>query len=361
MQHTKAPQDPNLYGQPAAKKRKNDSSLGSSLDFTAQLTSLMSTPAATSSARHRPSKARSSLFSGKRRDGDSGSKHNKKSADTAAAAASSNKLNLKEPLGTEEETSNLARARRKMEEKARLYAAMKRGDYVPKENEAAPLIDFDRKWAESEDKKKKNNGGRDAANSSSGSDDDDENDSDDGDGDDQDNTIIEYEDEFGRLRRGTKADKERLERQRRRGLLGAEELERMSARPAAPAKLLYGDAIQTMAFNPEDPDKMAELAKKRDRSATPPEARHYDADSEIRTKGTGFYKFSKDEETRQKEFQGLEEERVRTEEARREREEKKEARRKEIEQRRKEVEARRAKKMAENFLDGLAADMKSER
>ncbi|KAK1524248.1 uncharacterized protein CCOS01_09335 [Colletotrichum costaricense] len=349
MQHTKTPQDPNLYGQPPPKKRKNDTALGSSLDFTAQLTSLMSaTPSSAPSApaRPRPSKARSSLFGGKGRDND---RQKKKSAD---AASSSNKLNLKDPLGTEEETSNLASARRKMEEKARLYAAMKRGDYVPKENEAAPLIDFDRKWAESEDKK---NGRREDA-SSSGSDDNES----DGDGNDEDNTIIEYEDEFGRLRRGTKADKERLERQRRRGLLGAEELERMSARPAAPAKLLYGDAIQTMAFNPEDPEKMAELAKKRDRSATPPEARHYDADSEIRTKGTGFYKFSKDEETRQKEFQGLEEERVRTEAARKEREEKKEARRKEIEQRRKEVEARRAKKMAENFLDGLAADMKEE-
>ncbi|KXH43551.1 hypothetical protein CSIM01_12811 [Colletotrichum simmondsii] len=352
MQHTKTPQDPNLYGQPPPKKRKNDTALGSSLDFTAQLTSLMSAPSSTSSApaRPRPSKARASLFGGKGRDGD---RHNKKFAG-AAATASSNKLNLKDPLGMEEETSNLASARRKMEEKARLYAAMKRGDYVPKENEAAPLIDFDRKWAESEDKK---NGRREDA-SSSGSDDD-ESDGD-GDGNDEDHTIIEYEDEFGRLRRGTKADKERLERQRRRGLLGAEELERMSARPAAPAKLLYGDAIQTMAFNPEDPEKMAELAKKRDRSATPPEARHYDADSEIRTKGTGFYKFSKDEETRQKEFQGLEEERVRTEAARKEREEKKETRRKEIEQRRKEVEARRAKKMAENFLDGLAADMKSD-
>ncbi|KAJ0319278.1 hypothetical protein COL5a_010231 [Colletotrichum fioriniae] len=352
MQHTKTPQDPNLYGQPPPKKRKNDTALGSSLDFTAQLTSLMSAPSTASSApaRPRPSKARASLFGGKGRDGD---RHGKKSAD---AAASSNKLNLKDPLGTEEETSNLASARRKMEEKARLYAAMKRGDYVPKENEAAPLIDFDRKWTESEDKK--NNGRREA--SSSGSDDNESN-GDGNDDDDEDSAIIEYEDEFGRLRRGTKADKERLERQRRRGLLGAEELERMSARPAAPAKLLYGDAIQTMAFNPEDPDKMAELAKKRDRSATPPEARHYDADSEIRTKGTGFYKFSKDEETRQKEFQGLEEERVRTEAARKEREEKKEVRRKEIEQRRKEVEARRAKKMAENFLDGLAADMKSDR
>ncbi|KAK1981970.1 hypothetical protein LZ30DRAFT_62788 [Colletotrichum cereale] len=343
------PQDPNLYGQPPPKKRKASATLGSSLDFTAQLTSLMSASSTASStpARPRPSKTKDDIFGGarhKRRNGDNGagSSRNKAGSDSTDA---SNRLNLREPLGTEEESSNLARARRKMEEKARLYASMKRGDYVPKENEAAPLIDFDRKWAESEAGQDRND------ETSSGSDDGADQDKDD------DNEVIEYEDEFGRLRRGTRADKERLERQRRRGLLGAEELERMSARPAAPAKLLYGDAIQTMAFNPEDPDRMEELARKRDRSATPPEARHYDADSEIRTKGTGFYKFSKDEETRQKEFQNLEQERIRTEAARKEREEKREARRREIEQRRKEVEMRRAKKLADNFLDDLAAGM----
>ncbi|KZL64711.1 hypothetical protein CI238_11735 [Colletotrichum incanum] len=345
------PQDPNLYGQPPPKKRKANAALGSSLDFTAQLTSLMSASSTTTSApaRPRPSKTKDSIFGGaksKRRDGDNGTGSSKNTAGSGTIDAS-NKLNLKEPLSTEEESSGLARTRRKMEEKARLYAAMKRGDYVPKENETAPLVDFDRKWAESKAGKDEND------ETSSGSDDEADEDK------NEDNEVIEYEDEFGRLRRGTRADKERLERQRRRGLLGAEELERMSARPAAPAKLLYGDAIQTMAFNPEDPDKMEELARKRDRSATPPEARHYDADSEIRTKGTGFYKFSKDEEIRQKEFQNLEEERIRTEAVRKELEEKKEARRKEIEQRRKDIEARRAKKLADSFLDGLAADMKS--
>ncbi|KAJ0160210.1 Uncharacterized protein CTA2_8373 [Colletotrichum tanaceti] len=339
------PQDPNLYGQPPPKKRKTSTALGNSLDFTAQLTSLMSASPATTSApaRPRPSRTKGLVLGGARskaRDGGSGS-------GSSVPADASNKLNLKEPLGTEEDSSNLARARRRMEEKARLYAAMKRGDYVPKENETAPLIDFDRKWAESEaDKDNK-------AGTSSGSDDEADQDEDEG------NVIIEYEDEFGRLRRGTRADKERLERQRRRGLLGAEELERMSARPAAPAKLLYGDAIQTMAFNPEDPDRMEELASKRDRSATPPEARHYDADSEIRTKGTGFYKFSKDEETRQREFQNLQDERARTETSRKEREDKKEARRREVEQRRKDVEEKRAKRLADSFLDGLAAGMNS--
>ncbi|KAK5987750.1 hypothetical protein PT974_11883 [Cladobotryum mycophilum] len=322
------PQDPNLYGQQPLKKQKKNAVLSSSLDFTAQLTSLLSntsTDASTSTGRNRPSK--------ETKDGGFRGARNKKTSD---ARENDSKLVLKEVTGTEEETQELERAKRKMESKARLYAAMKRGDYVPKENEAAPLVDFDRKWAETVE------GKEDYSTSS-----DDEN------GDNKDTEIVEYEDEFGRTRRGTRADRERLERRIRRGLLGAEELERMSARPSAPSNLIYGDAVQAMAFAPDDPDKMEELARKRDRSATPPELKHYDADWEIRTKGTGFYKFSRDEETRINEMQSLEEERRRTEEQRQMREDQKAARRREIEQRQKDMEERRAKRQADSFLDKL--------
>lgn len=255
-----------------------------------------------------------------------------------------NKLKIKDVSGTEEESQQLARSRRKMEDKARIYAAMKRGDYVPKDNETAPLVDFDRKWAETVE------GNKDYASSSSDEAEEEEEDDDDGDAD----QVIEYEDEFGRLRKGSKAEKERMERRARRGWLGAEELERMSARPAAPTNLIYGDAVQAMAFNPEDPEKMEELARKRDRSATPPEQKHYDADSEIRTKGTGFYKFSQDAATREQEMGDLANERQRTEQERKSRLDLKEARRREIEQRRKDMGARRARRQADNFLDKLA-------
>ena len=323
------PQDPNLYGQRPAKKQKRDAPLSSSLDFTAQLTSLMSNgnSSGSTSGRIRPSKAaKDDIFRGtkpkrqdKANDGDS-------------------KLVLKEVTGTEEETQELASARRRMENKARLYAAMKRGDYVPKENEAAPLVDFDRKWAETEE-------GKDDYSGTSSDDEDEAGDA---------AEVIEYEDEFGRLRRGTRADKERFERRARRGLFGAEELERMSARPSAPTNLIYGDAVQSMAFNPDDADKMEELARKRDRSATPPELKHYEADREIRSKGVGFYKFSKDEGARTQEMASLEEERARTAAQRKEREEQKDARRQEMQQRRQEMASRRARKQADNFLDDLA-------
>jgi len=322
------PQDPNLYGQRPPKKQKRDTNLTSSLDFTAQLSSLMSKGSSSqpSTGRARPS-----------REPKDGIFRNKAKAQQDDEERD-NKLVIKHVAGTEDEAQERARAKRIMENKARLYAAMKRGDYVAKENEAAPLIDFDRKWADEVE------GKDDDATSS-----DDEGEEDDGRGDE----MVEHEDEFGRIRHVKRSEKERLERRAKRGLLGAEELERMSARPSAPSKLIHGDAVQSMAFNPEDADKMEALARKRDRSATPPELKHYDADWEIRTKGTGFYKFSKDEETRAKEMQNLEEERNQTEKLRKEREEQKEARRKEIEQRRKDMAARRAQKQADSFLDGL--------
>ncbi|TDZ28707.1 Uncharacterized protein C8035_v009522 [Colletotrichum spinosum] len=341
------PQDSNLYGQPPPKKRKNNLALSTSLDFAAQLSSLIAYSPSASPTPARPCPPRfkydkvASARNKRRHGGDTADINTVTDHSTFTAGD----FSFKHSKNTHEETQVLDRTRRKMEEKARLYAAMKRGDYVAQNNEPAPLIDFDRKWADSEAR-----GDRDDHHNTSSS-------SDEEDGCNN-NDVIEYEDEFGRLRRGTVADKERFVRQRRRGLLGAEELESMSARPAAPAKLLYGDAIQTMAFNPDDPDKMEELARRRDRSATPPEMKHYDADSEIRTKGAGFYKFSKDEATRVAELGSLGEQRQRTEATRADHEEQRERRRREIEQRRKDVGARKAKKLADSFLDGLAADMK---
>lgn len=321
------PQDPNLYGQRPAKKSRRDAGLSSSLDFTAQMTSLMSTGTSTgsTSGRSRPSKEpKDDIF-----------KPAKPKAQKSESDGS--KLHIKEPVGTEEETHERARSKRNMENKARLYAAMKRGDYVPKENEAAPLIDFDRKWAENVEGKEDYSGS----------------DTDSDDANDGDAEAIEYEDEFGRLRKGTKADKEKMERRQRRGLLGAEELERMSARPTAPSNLIHGDAVQSMAFSADDPDKMEELARKRDRSATPPEQKHYDADSEIRTKGVAFYKFSRDEDARQEQMKNLAEERLQTDQVRQAREDQRKARKQELEKRRKEMEARRAKRQADSFLNGL--------
>lgn len=354
------PQDPNLYGQRAPKRQKKETALPSSLAFSAELSSLISTSKssgsnknnktcdpsssgtnASSAARPRPSKAKTTdIFAGVR------ARKKNNDHDVGERDKQRGKLVLREVHGTQDDKDQLAAARRNMEEKARLYAAMKRGDYVPREGESSSLVDFDRKWAEAHQD--------DNGNASSSSDDDD-------DDDDADAEVIEYTDEFGRTRRGTRADRLREERRAR-----AAELEHMAARPRAPApdNIIYGDAVQADAFRAVDEDAMAALARKRDRSLTPPPAQHYDAAREIRTKGVGFFQFSRDEDARAREMAGLAAERAATARARQGREEEKQARKKEIEERRRLVEERRrevgekrARRLADSFLDGLAADL----
>lgn len=326
--------------------------ISGSVAFASQLSSLLaesSTNSASSSSssaavngRTRPSKLKTDDLSKtkvKRKEGSDGE------------SRSSSKLTLKSPTGTEESKAEQDFIRRRMESKARLYAAMQRGDYIGRE---FGLVDFDRKWAEAQSNK--DNGG--AVSSDSDSDDDDQEEEkeeeEEGAGDDVDTTLHEYTDEFGRVRYLTRSQILRLQR----SAASAAELESMSARPKAPETLIYGDAVQTEAFTARDgAEAMEALARKRDRSPTPPEATHYDADREIRTKGVGFYKFSKEEEKRQEEMRALEEERARTEALRREREEKAKKRKQEIEERRKEILERKTKKMADSFLEGLEKDL----
>ncbi|KAH7027884.1 uncharacterized protein B0I36DRAFT_351354 [Microdochium trichocladiopsis] len=333
------PQDPNLYGQRPAKKQKREVPLSSSLTFASQMSSLLSAPAASSSGRPRPSKTKDTLFQVKVKGKANGAQANDSAQDD------SQKIRIKDTHGTEEEKQDFMRTKRKMEEKARLYAAMKRGDYIPAENEAAPLVDFDRKWAEKQDAKSGND------DTSSGSD----NESDDGYADSQE--LIEYKDEYGRTRQATRAQIAKMQRQSARSAMAAADLDAMAGRPVkAPENVIYGDAIQSAAFNPDDNtyDKMESLAAKRDRTPTPPPDAHFDGHAEIRNKGVGFYHFSQDSEARKQAQDNLTAERENTERIRREREAAKEERRKLIEERRAQIGKKRAEKQAESFLDGLA-------
>ena len=224
---------------------------------------------------------------------------------------------------------------------------MKRGDYIPPSgrngginDEQNPLVDFDRKWAEDEAAGREPN-----YDTSSDSDN----------GASSEEEQVEYEDEFGRVRKGSKVEAARQARRLKASAYAAEELDSMSARPKAPSNLIYGDTVQAAAFNPDEPiaAQMEEIARKRDRSMTPPEEVHYDATKEVRSKGVGFYQFSGDKEARQREMESLQKEREETERRAKEREEKKEARKREIEERRKAVREKRGQRMAERFLDGL--------
>ncbi|KAK8069666.1 hypothetical protein PG994_006282 [Apiospora phragmitis] len=333
------PQDPDLYGQRPAKRQKKEIPLSSSLAFTSQLTSLLSTPSAgapaasSASGRSRSSKKNDDLFNVKVK------RKQAPTSDSKGGPASGKAISLKDVRGTEDEKHDFAQARRKMQEKARLYTAMKRGDYIAKEGETAPLVDFDAKWAL-----------KNPADQDDGYPDVDSDSSDSDSHDPADDEIIEYKDDFGRTRRGTRAEYERQQRREQRRALGAEELDRMSARPEPP---------RIHAFNPEDEtwDKMEELAAKRDREPTPPEDTHYDGNAEIRNKGVGFFHFSKDKEGRQKEMDSLAAERETTERIRREREAEKEKRKRKIEERRCKIGEKRAQKLAGDFLDGLAGEL----
>ena len=232
-----------------------------------------------------------------------------------------------------------------MEEKARLYASMKRGDYVPPTDgrtnrEENALVDFDRKWAEQEER---------------GDAPDHDTSSDDYGNDSEEEELVDYEDEFGRQRRSTKAEAARELRRRNAQTHATAELASYAARPSQPDNLIRGDAIQSGAFNPDEPiaAQMETLARKRDRSLTPPEEVHYDASKEIRTKGVGFYQFSKDAEGRKKEMEALGREREETEKLRKEREERKEKKRRQMEERKEMIKSKREEKLADRFLDSL--------
>ena len=203
------------------------------------------------------------------------------------------------------------------------------------------LVDFDRKWAEEVESGREPNY--------------DTSSDDDGGGGDSEEEMVEYEDEFGRLRRGTRAEAARELRQRNAQAYAKEELATYSARPDRPENLIYGDTVQSAAFNPDAPiaSQMANLAQKRDRSMTPPEEVHYDASKEVRSKGVGFYAFSQDSKGRKEEMDALGKEREETERVRAEREERREEKKRVVEERRRVIARKREERLAERFLDGL--------
>ncbi|KAL7268942.1 hypothetical protein RUND412_008413 [Rhizina undulata] len=230
--------------------------------------------------------------------------------------------------GNMEEISEreLERSRKKLKEKANVYRMMKRGEVEDGEG----LVDFDRKWAQGDDV----------------SDDEEEHAEEDGE-------MVEYEDEFGRTRMGSRKEAEREGKRKaaEKGEAGGEE-ER---------NLIFGNTVQTNAFRTATfssvptTERLAEVLmekEKEERVET-----HYDASKEVRTKGVGFYQFSTDEAERKREMEELERERVKTEAERIKREEGRKRRREEVEKRREEVRKRRRGQVGANWLEGFMGDM----
>ena len=237
----------------------------------------------------------------------------------------------------DEDAAHWKRTQRRMEEKARLYAALKRGDVEDIDDKYG--VDFDQKWADAQA-----SGAGDASSSSSSDNEEDE-------------EQVEYVDEFGRTRKGTRADAAREER--RKNTLAHDAPDRFTARPVAPDNIIYGDTVQTNAFNPDETitQQMAELAAKRDKELTPPPELHFDGRAEARTRGTGFMYFDQDEVERQKQMDNLAKERAETERVRRERKEALDKRKEMIREKKRAMLEKRSKGKAERFLDELGVEL----
>ncbi|KAL4810291.1 hypothetical protein BDV18DRAFT_55637 [Aspergillus unguis] len=360
--------NPALYGQkPTKDKSKTDAPSSSTLAFTTTLSSLIASGSNSGDSdktrgRARPSKtSKSDIFA-----------RSNKGAQKRAAADLRDDDNTSlqqvhqssKDIGSVD-AATLHRSKRRMEEKARVYEDLKKGLYLKadsdSEDEFGParpppgkdqggedaylsrlrrkekegLVDFDRKWA---------------AEQRNGSDTDSSFEHDDADDDNA--SIISYEDELGRTRRGTRKEASQAAKLKNANESNAQDSERW--RPSRPENLIYGAAIQSEAFRPTDiaAEQMAYLAKRRDRSPTPEEV-HYDADGEVRNRGTGFYAFSKDEEVRKKQMEELLSARVETEKERDARKERRAERERIKSDRMKEIEKLRAKRRAEMFLSNL--------
>ncbi|KAJ5155556.1 hypothetical protein N7492_008359 [Penicillium capsulatum] len=351
-----------LYGQPREKTKKSqDLPTASNLAFSSQLSSLIAQDSKTSSrGRSRPSKAPKSDLFAKANKG----AQKRAAADLQADASTQHKSSY--DIGTVDDAT-LHRSKRRMTDKVRMYEDMKKGLYLAgndsddenqpgqrsrpddylarlRRKEREGLVDFDRKWADEQRKKK-----------------DKSDDSEDSEEEDDNASIISYEDEFGRSRRGTRAEAARAAQ--------TKEMEENHGRstqerwkPARPDNLIYGATVQAEAFNPDAnmASQMAELAARRDRSPTPPEEKHYDADAEVRNRGTGFYAFSRDEEERKKQMDELLQARKETEERRQKSAAQAAKRQARLDERWRQIHILQGKRLADIFLRGLQEEMKEE-
>ncbi|EAW09737.1 CCDC174 family protein [Aspergillus clavatus NRRL 1] len=356
--------DPSLYGAPRHKKPTSQSTApsASTLAFTSQLSSLLSKTADSTSTRGRPRPSKSTKS-------DIFSVHNKGAQKRAAAdlrddddddsgTAMAQVHKRTQDIGAVDAAA-LHRSKRRLQEKARVYEDLKSGLYLAgdsdedtpgtreedylarlRRKEREGLIDFDRKWADAQRAKGSDDGSEDGG-------------EEEGEDDDDNASIVSYEDELGRTRRGTRAEAARAAVARAQEAGEARGPERW--RPARPENLIYGAAVQAEAFSLSSTAaaEMASLAARRDRSPTPPEETHYDAEAEVRNRGTGFYAFARDEETRRKQMEELMSAREETQREREARQARRAQRERVKDERRRQIEELRTRRWAETFLAGL--------
>ncbi|KAL5485677.1 hypothetical protein ACEPAI_6718 [Sanghuangporus weigelae] len=122
---------------------------------------------------------------------------------------------------------------------------------------------------------------------------------------DEDDPIIEYEDEFGRVRTARRSEVPR------EYMPSAREEQEHDDDPF----VVRNPVDHFPVFEPSA-ERLAELQKAAEEADKPLES-HYDATHEVRAKGAAFYAFSTDEERRQREMEELRKAREETEKARR--------------------------------------------
>ncbi|KAJ7650324.1 hypothetical protein FB45DRAFT_819514 [Roridomyces roridus] len=119
---------------------------------------------------------------------------------------------------------------------------------------------------------------------------------------DEDDPIVEYEDEFGRLRTARRSEVPR-------DLLRAKEHDEDEY------EVIRNPVGHFPVYQPSA-DRIAQIEKEQ-ADANNPLGVHYDATKEVRAKGAGFYQFSQDEETRKAQMEELKASRDETERTRR--------------------------------------------
>ncbi|KAI5837267.1 hypothetical protein DFP73DRAFT_581173 [Morchella snyderi] len=329
-----------LYGAPRPKSKANPIALSSTSihalanELTLARARLSATSATkTAPGRTRPSSKTAALFAPANKG-----VRGRAARDEAAADDNSHGGKTSAQLGDAVSERDFERSRRRLKEKSRLYAAMKRGDFGDEDGEA--LVDFDRKWAEEEGDES----------------DEEKEEEEEGEGEDDDD-VIEYEDEFGRTRKGKRGA---VEREKRRVAAAKRAAEEAAAMNAVPEGLIVGNTIQTAAFTTatfSTVPSSAMLAGAMPKEEEEGKKVHYDASKEVRTKGVGFYQFSKDEGERMAEMEELQRERLRTAEERKKVEEKKKKRKEAVEKKREEVKRRRRAKVGDKWLEGFMGEL----
>ncbi|CUS06838.1 unnamed protein product [Tuber aestivum] len=254
-------------------------------------------------------------------------------------------------IGGDVDERELARSRKRLVVKAEVYERLRKGSGGDGQEEEDGLVDFDRKWVEEGEPELHSS-------ASSSSSDEEEQDG---------REMVEHTDDLGRTREVPKNTLVRILRREARAKQRALDQQvppsqayNYPASQPPQESISYGPRIQTGAFRSANfssvptADMLAAAMRIEEEGV---EEVHYDAAMEVRTKGVGFYRFSRDGEDRKREFQELNEERRRTEREREKMAEKKRKRKEDQERRKEEVRKKRRGKVGGTWLEGFMGEL----